>query len=379
VSIHGFTGVTHVLYLSEVPGRSPFSGAENHVFVLLEGLARSGVDVELIAMLWAGDEYPIVSDKLRSLEAAGVRVTPVRRAAARSTLGRWCAMGRSWTTLWRLLRARRDRAIHLHLDLSMSVLIAALAGCRRVLASVHNDEPIYATLRWRVWWRVVNLCVRHFISITHHVARYLERVGRLRAQKISTVYYGVSPALAEVDARARLGVDPNAFVVGFVGRLTPQKNVIAFVHAMELLPDVVAVIVGTGELRQSLEEAIAQRTLTNVRLVGNIPDARTVMSGFDLFCLPSHWEGLGLVLIEAMLQQVPIVGSNRGAIPEILDYGRFGLVFDPTAVGIASAIAAVRARPDVARARAAAAYAHAAELFTVPRMVTETVAVYRAL
>jgi glycosyltransferase involved in cell wall biosynthesis len=379
VSDATFSGVTHVLYLSEVPGRNSFSGAENQVFVLLEGLARSGVDVELIAMLWAGDDYPSVSARLRELEAAGVRVVRVRRAAARSSIARWWAMMQSWAALWRLLRARRDRAIHLHLDLGISVVVAALAGCRKVLASVHNDEPAYATLRWRVWWRIANLFVRRYISITHHVERYVRRVGGLAAGRVSTIYYGIAPSGPAPDARERLGLDRDSFVVGFVGRLTPQKNLFAFVDAMAALPDVVAVIVGNGELRPALEQAIAGRQLNNVRLVGGIPDAGALMPAFDLFCLPSLWEGLGVVLIEAMLHHVPIAGSNRGAIPEILDNGRLGVLFEPTASGIAAAIAAVRVRPEAARARAEEAYDHATRLFTVPRMVTETVAVYRAL
>jgi len=139
------------------------------------------------------------------------------------------------------------------------------------------------------------------------------------------------------------------------------------------------VIVGSGPLRGALEQRIAERSLQNVRLVGNVPDARTLITAFDLFCLPSLWEGLGLVLIEAMLQRVPIAGSSRGAIPEILGHGQFGELFEPTPAGIAAAIAAARDRPERARARADHAYLHAVDLFTVPRMVSETVAVYAAL
>jgi len=372
-------GVTHVLYLSEPAGHNPFSGAENHVFVLLDGLVRSGVDVELIAMLWAGDEYPLASAGLDRLEAAGVRVVRVRRAAARTAAGRWLAMSRSWAHLWRLLRARRGRAIHLHLDLCVSPLIAALAGCRKVLASIHNDEPAYATLRWRLWWRIVNQFVRHYISITRHVEGYLRRVSGLAADRISTVYYGIAPFRSTPGMRERFGIPSDAFVVGFVGRLSPQKNLLAFVDAMSSLPEVVAVIVGSGPLRGALEQRIAERSLQNVRLVGNVPDARTLITAFDLFCLPSLWEGLGLVLIEAMLQRVPIAGSSRGAIPEILGHGQFGELFEPTPAGIAAAIAAARDRPERARARADHAYLHAVDLFTVPRMVSETVAVYAAL
>jgi glycosyltransferase involved in cell wall biosynthesis len=372
--------VTHILYLSEVPGRSPFSGAENHVFLLLGALAAAGgVDVELIAMLWDGDDYPNVSVKLDGLESAGVRVVRLRRATATGTIRRWAAMLRSWVSLWALLRSRRNRAIHLHLDLFASVLIARFAGCRRVVLSVHNDEPAYATPRWRLWWRIVDLCVHRYIAITHHVSRYMRQVGGMLPTKVFMIYYGLPQTLTVPITRQQYGIQPNSFVVGFIGRLAPQKNLSAFIEAMATLSDVTAVIVGAGPLREDLERQIQELGISNVRLLGPVPNAQALMPMFDVFCLPSRWEGLGLVLIEAMRARVPIVGSDRGAIPEMLGNGRFGLVFSPTPTGIADAIGAVRTLPDLARHRADEAYIHASNVFTISRMVSQTIAVYNGL
>ena len=67
------------------------------------------------------------------------------------------------------------------------------------------------------------------------------------------------------------------------------------------------------------------------------------MPGFDVLCLPSRWEGLGLVLVEAMLRGVPVVGSRAGAIPEALGHGAYGVLFEPgDEDGLVAAIARAR-------------------------------------
>jgi glycosyltransferase involved in cell wall biosynthesis len=367
------------MYLSEVAGRSVCSGAENHILTLLEGLATQGVDAELIAMLWDGSDYAAVSARLQQIARAGVRVVAIRRGPARGTAARWLAMIRAWARLRRLLAARRHRTVHLHLDLIVSIVVARLAGCRTVVLSIHNDEPSYAGFAWRIWLRVVDRVVDRYIAITTHVQRYFQRVAGVGSDKISVVYYGIDVPAGAVPDRSRFGIAQDAFVVGFVGRLAPQKNLHAFVDAVERLPHVTAVLVGDGGLRTELEQLIAVRRISNIKMLGGIPNAAALMPMFDLFCLPSLWEGLGLVLVEAMLQRVPIAGSRRGAIPEILGDGTYGVLFEPDADGIAAAIEFSRTHPDAMRLTAAAAFEYANRTFAAPRMVSEMVAVYEAL
>jgi len=138
------------------------------------------------------------------------------------------------------------------------------------------------------------------------------------------------------------------------------------------------VLIGDGELRHDLE-ALANECGANVRFWGPIPEAWTLMPMFDLFCLPSIFEGLGLVLVEAMLQRVPIVGSQRGAITEILGGGRYGRLCEPDAESIAAAISSARSEQDQMRQLAQVAYEHARTAFAVPRMVAETIEQYETV
>jgi glycosyltransferase involved in cell wall biosynthesis len=101
------------------------------------------------------------------------------------------------------------------------------------------------------------------------------------------------------------------------------------------------------------------------------------MSAFDVLCLPSQWEGLGLVLLEAMLRRVAIVGSSAGAIPEVLGGGKFGYLFRAGDAGsLANALTLAHDDVQGRKALAERAYHHARESFSVDEMVRRTIAVY---
>lgn len=370
--------VSHILYLSEKNGQNPFSGAENHVLTLLRTLAERGVDTELIVLLW--NPGPTIARRLAELREAGIKVHTIERDIAHAWKGRlWRALG-CWAALARVLRDRRDRIVHIHLDLIAVVLAAVFGGCKRVVISIHNDEPCYARWRWRVWLRWIDRWTCAYIAITDHVRSYYLRQAAIVPEKIRTIYYGVEPPARSPLGRRDIGLPTDRFVVGFIGRLTHQKNIELLLDAMAQLPGAFCAIIGDGELRAHLEGLTKARALSNVRFLGAIPDAARLMPLFDVFCLPSRWEGLGLVLAEAMLQRVPIVGSRAGAIPEILGNGRFGAVIDPEdSWSLADALRHTEMCPETVKQRVENAYEHARSEFAVERMAARTIEVYQAL
>jgi glycosyltransferase involved in cell wall biosynthesis len=219
--------------------------------------------------------------------------------------------------------------------------------------------------------------VGRYIAITDRVARYYGAMAGVAADKIDRVYYGLdlsAPARSRAELRAAHGIPTDRFVVGFVGRLTPQKNLHRFLDAVATLPDVHAVLVGEGELGYELRRRAA--TLPNVQFLGYQPNGAELISAFDLFCLPSLFEGLGLVLVEAMQLGIPIVASTAGAIPEVLGDGRFGRLVDPESTEqLAAALrraACAGTPPDALEA--ARRYARAR--FSVPAMVDGTLETY---
>jgi glycosyltransferase involved in cell wall biosynthesis len=371
--------VSHILFLAGGRGRNAISGAEHHVLTLVQELGSRGVDTELIVLLWATDAR--IEAALEQTRATGVRVVRIeRRAGGDAVLSRLVRALDCWRRLALVLRSRTDRVVHMHMELVMQVIAARLAGCARLVMSIHNDEPRYRHPALKAWltalvaWRV------RFVAITEHLRQYLILSAGLPAAGVRTIRYGIPRPAPRAPSREEFGLTSDAFVVGFIGRLTAQKNIPLLIRAAARRPGIRCVIVGEGELRGELETLARTLGCANVTFTGAQPDAARLMPLFDVFCLPSVWEGLGVVLLEAMLQDVPIVGSRAGAIPEVLDHGRCGLLIDPTSVdALVDAIDMLRTDQARRRSLIAAARAHAACVYAVRRMADETCELYSEL
>ena len=147
--------------------------------------------------------------------------------------------------------------------------------------------------------------------------------GELRKMPFST---DLSPLSADERSHVRAEVGINTAVVGYVGRLVPEKGVDDFLRAVAMLPGVPALIVGNGPERNSLERLVTQLNIKDrVRFLGTQTPGRTaqLLGALDVLALPSrtrpNWaEQFGRVLIEAMALGVPVVASDSGAIAEVV-------------------------------------------------------------
>jgi glycosyltransferase involved in cell wall biosynthesis len=365
--------------MSELPGIYPFSGLENHLMILLPALSRQGVDAELIVLTW--NVGPEMRARLTQLEAEGVTVTIL--PCSRTRPWRWFGIRRidQAARLRSLLAQRPDRIIHCHIDPLVAGLALQTLASRKTIISIHNDEPWLHKLHWRLWLHWLDRRVSGYIAISEQVRHHYASAASVSMAKIEKIYYGVELPQATSspqELRQQFNIPKERFVVGFVGRLTAQKNVALLLAAMRQLPEIELVLVGDGELRPELQSLTAQWGLQNVQFLGRQPDASNIMPAFDLFCLPSRFEGLGLVLIEAMLRQVPIAGSRAGAIPEILGDGKYGLLFNLDDLpGLVQAIKFAQQEPAQMAELRDAALAHAQHSFSVERMARQTIQVYR--
>jgi glycosyltransferase involved in cell wall biosynthesis len=368
--------VTHVITLAETPGVVPFAGAETHLFTLMLGQLEAGLGVEFAPLVL--QDGRVLRAKFTELREAGISVHPL-------------LVGRpyDWKLNLKLIRdfrpffaARRHRVIHTHLDNADYIgrLSAWFAGCRRIVSSNHNNEPHYARPYWKLKLRLTDFFNGHYIAISDLIRRYLIETVGLPPRKITTVHYGAEAGAlrSRAELRLALGIPAEAFVVGFVGRLEPQKNLHTLLEALVSQDSAHGVLIGTGGLDADLKSLAAGRT--NIQFLGYHPQAADLIPAFDVFCLPSRWEGLGLVLIESMLRRVPIIGSTAGAIPEILGGGEFGLLFDPEKPSeLAERIAYARGNPLAMTSLADKALERARNEFTVQGMVRKTSEIYRRI
>jgi glycosyltransferase involved in cell wall biosynthesis len=369
--------VTHLLYLSQKSGQNPFSGAETPTLDLVCELARAGVDVELLVVEW--NSGPLIDERLQALMKEGVRVTRVVRRQEGLPRGRLLRALECWLRLAQELRRPRP-LVHVHLDLVVAPLLCRLGRARRVVATVHSDAPGYASRRWRLWSMLLNRMVDQFVAISSRVASFYAGAAGLPSGSVPVVRYPVGPARSDPTAVAKTRPIGARFVVGCVARLAPEKNVMLVAEVLRREPSWHGILVGEGPERPRLERFIADHGMSNLQLLGAVPVARRLMPAFDVLVLPSRWEGLGLVLVEAMFAKVPIVASRAGAIPETLGGGRFGLLFQAGSVDAlhASLRLVAEGRVDLA-AMTAAARVDAEQRYAPARIREGILAVYEGV
>jgi glycosyltransferase involved in cell wall biosynthesis len=177
----------------------------------------------------------------------------------------------------------------------------------------------------------------HVVGVSDGILDALRKSGMSPA-KTSVIYNGIGGAAKPADEpslRAELDIARDAPLVGAVARLEEQKGLRYFIEAAERvvldLPQAVFVIVGDGSMRESLAESIRQKGLNHrVRLLGQRNDMSNIYASLDLFVLASLNEGLPMVLLEALSAALPVVATKVGAVPQVIDSGRSGLLVDPS-------------------------------------------------
>ena len=149
--------------------------------------------------------------------------------------------------------------------------------------------------------------------------------------RISTLYNRIDidavqdGQLPRHEARQALGLPDDAFIVGNVGRLHPDKDqatlIRGFAKALPALPEgSLLAILGKGRLEQDLKELANELGIGDqVKLLGQVPEARRFFRGFDVFALSSDHEPFGMVLLEAMAAGVPLLATACGGAIEVVE------------------------------------------------------------
>lgn len=179
-------------------------------------------------------------------------------------------------------------------------------------------------------------------------------------EKIQTLYNRIDLAaiqgahLERSAARAVLQLPAEAFVVGNVGRLHPDKDqatlIRAFARALPSLPSTAMLaIMGTGPLESALKQlAVLEGIADRVRFLGAVDAGRRYFKAFDMFALSSDHEPFGMVLLEAMAAQIPVICSDCGGGKEVVqDVGE--LFAMGNAEALAAAITKVARQPETQR------------------------------
>jgi glycosyltransferase involved in cell wall biosynthesis len=366
-----------ILHIQKATG---IAGAERHLLTLLEHVDRSRFAFDFLLLI---ESVENVREYKRLLEGLDVPTATVR---IRRHIDPRCL----WDVL-RFIRRGRYDIVHTHLvhgDLYGTVA-AKLAGVPHVLSSKHGYNDFEANSRAYRINGVLERYVDAVITICDALQEKVHSFEGVPKEKMRTIHYGLDGAEADPDARRRirteLGILPDQFLVGCVGRLVNFKGFKYLIRAASRLktsvPDAVVVIAGEGPLRSELEKEIHDLGVAaTVRLLGWRSDACDIMAAADVFALPSLGEGFGLVLLEAMAQRTAIVASRAMSVPEIVVDGITGILVNPADdTDLAKALETLALNPGLRRQFAEAGYERLHREFSVEAMVRKTERVYLEL
>ena len=159
-----------------------------------------------------------------------------------------------------------------------------------------------------------------------------------REDKLQVIFNGVDIETYENGVhgavkRKDLNIPEDAFVVGMVGRMSPQKAPDVFVKMAKRVKDEVSnahfIIVGNGNQEAEIKKYAEDNGFSdNLHITGWVDNPMNYVELFDVACLLSRWEGFGLALPEYMMASKPIVASSVDAIPNIIRDGENGLLVE---------------------------------------------------
>ena len=183
-------------------------------------------------------------------------------------------------------------------------------------------------------------------------------------------------------ARDALGLDPQAPVIGMVGRITNIKRPDRFLDSVQLLhrthPEAVFIVAGSGDEEATLRDRVRQAGLP-VKMLGWRSDIEQILAACDILVLTSDNEGTPLSLIQAAMAGLPVVATDVGSVKDVVSDRETGLLCPTSAPAITSALAELLDDPDLAHKLGQSAQAKAWQEYGVERLADDHARLYESL
>ena len=300
-------------------------GAQEHVYNLVSRMDHERYEVSIVSLS--------PGSAVRKLERLGIPVTVIDEPDDAIATGILAA---------HLTDVRAD-IVHNHMYRAeivgtKAVIALGEAGHRRpwVISTVHSSRVRSSEDQEEL--RKLTGSIDHLIVVSNAIDRKVVAEGRTDAPR-SLIYNGID--LVRYDhqepcctLRDEYGMEPTSPIVGVVGRLELEKGHPTLLEAwplvLEACPSAYLLIVGEGSRLDALHDIAREQGIDgHVVFTGRRDDIPAVTAAFDVAVLPSYREAQGLTILEAMALSRPVVASNVGGIPEMIEDGVTGLLVRP--------------------------------------------------
>ncbi len=368
-----------VLMVAEATG----GGSGRHVTELAEGLLKAGCRVHLLYSDLRAEQA--FRDAISSLDGLRAQQIPMRREP------HWSDMAFLWQIRRYMNKIGGFDIVHAHS--SKAGVLARLAAFGTGTVKIYTphamrtmDPALHPAVR--EFYRAVEVGLARasceaVIAVSEYERQHVIAQG-VPAAKTHMVTNGIPPVrLNDRPAiRAALGILPDEVAIGFIGRLVPQKAPGRFVAAVADVarhhPRVRGILVGSGPLRDSVHKAAREAGIFKRIVWVTDRQGPHVLPAFDMLLMPSLYEGMPYVLLEALAVGVPVVATDVGGVAEAIEDRVTGFVVaQQDSAALLEKVQLLVEDADLRHAMAEASVRKSGEM-SVERMIEQTLQVYRA-
>lgn len=377
---------THEMKILYGITKSNFGGAQRYVYDLARESSKLGHEVTVLCGLSApADGKSVLIEKLQrenieviSIPSLGRDISPFNDI-------------RSFLFMFKVLGKLKPDVFHINSS-KMGILgsvAGRLMGVSKIIFTSHGwafneDRPWYQKFLLKIiYWKVImfshkTICVS---DKTREVVAHWPFVRN----KLVVIKNSIEAFNLIERSKARLalvpGIPTDTLLVGTIAELHHVKGLDILLQAWQRFikhNKAKLVIIGEGKERNALEYMIQDLGMEDsVTLKGFVEDARSLLSGFDIFCMPSRSEALGYALLEAGLAELPVIATAVGGIPEVIESGINGvLVPVENAEALFSTMILLAENKDLRVRLGTNLKASIQENFSFEKMVSQTFALY---
>ena len=207
-------------------------------------------------------------------------------------------------------------------DYYNSMIAACLPIHIPIICHLHNNAPWIKNYGFKSTIFALS-CMRYKEILTVSDSICEEYIwGKYIQKKTKTI--GNPIDTNEIIKKSEVGIETDPFEIAYIGRLSVPKNPVRFLHIIKhiqsFLPNITCKMIGDGELKEKILDEINILGLKcTIEILGFKENPYSILKNGKILCITSDWEGFGLVAVEALALGVPVVCTNVGGLPQLVD------------------------------------------------------------
>ncbi len=300
-------------------------GLQQVVVNLCRAIDREKFDVSVLCLRDFGQFVP-------EIEKLGIRVYCLEQKESGTDYF-------SFLKVAKILKREKIDIIHTHNTQPFvdGTIASLMSSIKTVVHTDHaRDFPDKKRYMFAEW--LMSKFVYKVVGVSEHTTQNLIEYEKISKGKVLTILNGVDEstyniAIDKEKKRKELGINRDGLIIGLGVRLSEQKGVAYLIDAMpeviKVYPDITLVVAGSGEIENELKRKVYDLGLTtNILFPGARTDIHELLKLFDLYILPSLWEGLPMTILEAMAAGCPIIATNVGGNGMAIENGFNGSLIE---------------------------------------------------